>query len=341
MDDDEDSRMVTRTLNGTCISAPATSRDQNSWAMVLAGGDGIRLRALTRRITGDDRPKQYCPILGNESLLAQTRRRVALVVAPERIVLMLTRTHERFYAALTAAVPPRLLVAQPANRGTGPAILYGLLRMAKMAPTASVAIVPSDHYVSDDAAFMAHVAAAFEAVRIRPELVILLGISPTYPEVAYGWIESAGPVLEPAAGALSFVRRFWEKPGPRLAETLLARGCLWNSFVMVARVASILALIESAAADLYHTLLGLWPVLNTSGEAAVVEALYAGLPVTNFSEQVLVSRPEDLAVLPVRGVTWSDLGEPGRVRAVLEGNAVRTDGVTASGAVVASMPSVV
>lgn len=301
------------------LSRMKSSYEGDQWGVILAGGEGTRLRSLTRNIAGDERPKQFCPILGMETLLDQTRRRVARSVSPGRTMLILTHTHEHFYSPLLDQVPSRLLVIQPENRGTTPAILYGLLRIAKEAPMASVAILPSDHYVSDDDAFMAHVEAAFAVVRSRPELVILLGISPAHPETGYGWIESAERIFGPGLNALYQVRRFWEKPPPGVAETLFGRGCLWNSFVMVARVASLISLIENTAPDLYHAFLRTWPALNTSREPEAVQALYARLPSTNFSEQVLARRPEDLAVLPVGGVQWSDLGEPDRVLSVLAG----------------------
>ena len=62
-------------------------------AIILAGGDGLRLRSLTRAIAGDDRPKQFCPLLGDETLLAQTRRRVGMLVAPARTLTVVTRPH--------------------------------------------------------------------------------------------------------------------------------------------------------------------------------------------------------------------------------------------------------
>jgi len=79
-------------------------------------------------------------------------------------------------------------VIQPENRGTAPAILLALLRVAALAPTGSVALFPSDHYVSDDRSFTTHVKAAFEALLARPDFVTLLGIAPDRPEVEYGWI---------------------------------------------------------------------------------------------------------------------------------------------------------
>src|SRR2546430_10443326 len=133
---------------------------QSRWALILAGGDGRRLRPLTRQIAGDDRPKQFCPVLGGETLLEQTRRRVAALAPSERVLVVVVRAHERFYAPLLADVPSRCVVIQPENRGTAPAILYGLLRLTAMTPVAPVALFPSGHYVSDDAAFIAHVEGA-------------------------------------------------------------------------------------------------------------------------------------------------------------------------------------
>jgi mannose-1-phosphate guanylyltransferase len=92
------------------------------WAIILAGGDGVPLRDLTRRIAGDDRPKQFCPLLGGETLLGETRRRVALGIPASRTVFSVTSAHEPFYAPLLADVWPRQIVAQLKNRGTAPAI---------------------------------------------------------------------------------------------------------------------------------------------------------------------------------------------------------------------------
>jgi mannose-1-phosphate guanylyltransferase len=87
-----------------------------------------------------------------------------------------------------------------------------------------VAFLPSDHYISDNARFMAHARAALDTARRRPDLVILLGLEPESPEVEYGWIESADRI--PDSRRLFRVRRFWEKPNQRLAQVLMLRGCL-------------------------------------------------------------------------------------------------------------------
>lgn len=295
------------------------------WGLILAGGDGMRLRPLTRRIAGDERPKQFCTIVGGETLLEQTRRRSGLTVPHDQTLLVVTRTHERFYRALLTDVSPRSVVAQPENRGTAPAILYALLRLTREAPVASVAVFPSDHYVSDDRAFMAHVDAAFRAVRARPDLVILLGIAPEYAEVEYGWIEPAAPIPGIESTAIYRVRRFWEKPSQDLARALLAKGCLWNSFVMVAQATALLALIRAALPGLYAAFATVRRALDTHVEAEAIRALYAGLPEANFSREALGICPPNLAVLPVRGTEWSDLGEPRRALATLASAGIKSE----------------
>ena len=289
------------------------ARRPGRWAIILAGGEGMRLRPLTRRIAGDERPKQFCPLVDGATLLDRTRARVARTVRPDRTCLVLTRSHECFYAPLLAEGPPDLLAIQPGGRGTAPAILYGLLRVAEAGPCDAVALFPSDHYVSDDARFMAHVDAAFAVVEGRPDLVILLGIEADYPEVQYGWIEAGDPLIDGPAYPVYRVRRFWEKPGSAIAEMVFERGCLWNSFVLVARVPALLALIRGAVPGLYAAFMAGWLQRATLGESETMRSLYARLPSTNFSEDVLGTKSANLAVLPVRGVTWSDWGDPARV----------------------------
>jgi mannose-1-phosphate guanylyltransferase len=282
--------------------------------MILAGGEGVRLRALTRAITGDDRPKQFCPLWRGETLLDQARRRVGLEVDPERTVLVLTRRHERFYAPLLPGTSPGSLVVQPENRGTAPAILYGLFRIADTDPMGSVAIVPSDHFVSDDAVFMAHVRAAWEAVARRPDLVILLGVEPDAPEPDYGWIEPGEPLPLPG---LHRVRRFREKPSAPLARRLMEAGGLWNSFVTVARVPALLSLVRRELAHIYTAFEPLRDALGRPDEPDAAAEAYARISSTDFSHSVLGRGCPSLAVRPVRDVRWSDWGRPERVLATL------------------------
>ena len=285
--------------------------------LILAGGDGLRLRPLVRELIGDDRPKQFAAIVGEEFLLAQTRRRAALFATPENTQIVLTRHHAAYHREVLTDAPASSLLIQPENRGTATAVLYALLRNARRRPRGPVVVLPSDHWVSDDAAFMAHVALAAAAVEARPDLVVLLGIAPTRPEPDYGWIEPSEPIFE-RSRSLRAVASFVEKPAPEVASLLQSRGFLWNSFVVIGQVQSLLLLFALALPALMNSFLPTWTALGSSSENVAIARLYRDLPDSDFSRDVLARQPEMLAVLPVRGVSWDDLGDPARALAIRE-----------------------
>src|SRR2546428_7370135 len=94
------------------------SNTPSRWGLIRAGGDGTRLRPLTRRIVEHERPKQFCPVLSEETLLEQTLRRAALLVSPDRTLAVVVRAHERFYSPLLADLPARCVAIHPDDRGT-------------------------------------------------------------------------------------------------------------------------------------------------------------------------------------------------------------------------------
>jgi mannose-1-phosphate guanylyltransferase len=293
-------------------STRTATQDQQRWGIILAGGEGTRLSSLTRRLAGDGRPKQFCSLFGDSTLLEKTRSRVTLGIADDQIMTVVTRAHELYYASLLRDMRRHNLVIQPGNRGTAVGILYALFRLARLTPAASVALFPSDHFISDDREFMSDVDLAFKVVTVRPELTVILGIAADSPEPEYGWIEPGAPIGTDSAAVFE-VRQFWEKPSIELAKQLLDRGCLWNSFVMVAPLSTLLGLILVAAPDLYRLFTHISSNLLTNSEERSIERLYASISNADFSHDVLARHPANLAVLPVHGCDWSDLGEPKRV----------------------------
>ena len=295
------------------------------WGVILAGGDGKRLLPLTRKLTGDDRPKQFCAIVGEETLLEQTRRRVQRSIDPERTLLVMTEVHEEFYQDQVAGVPPPCLLIQPRNRGTAAAILYSLMRIRTMDAAGRVAFFPSDHYFLNDGAFARQIELAFALTESNPETVILLGMEPETPETSYGWIQPGSRFDNPFTDSTSHVERFWEKPSGDLACDLMCKGCLWNSFVMVGRVGSFLNLILRTQPGLFEAFKAIDGSFSTPAERQALSGLYAGIPTSGFSDDVLSACADGLAVLRCSGLGWSDLGEPVRVLSVLKRKSPRSE----------------
>jgi mannose-1-phosphate guanylyltransferase len=281
------------------------------WAIILAGGDGSRLMPLCHRIAGCSVPKQFCRIFGRTTLLEQTHRRVSLLVPPTRILTVVNRAHELLYSPLLKGILADNLVVQPQNRGTAAAILYALRRLSELNPCASVAVFPSDHFVHNDDVFMAHVDLAFHSVSERPGLILLLGMTPDRAESAYGWIEPDEPIG--LGGEVARVRRFWEKPRPQVALQLWEHGCLWNTFVMIGKLTTFITLTIKALPELASAFSRPFGPPDAPEHKEELKRLYACLPDSNFSEEVLARNPKRLGVLRVAGVYWNDLGEPQRV----------------------------
>jgi mannose-1-phosphate guanylyltransferase len=297
------------------------------WGVVLAGGEGVRLRSLTRLVSGDNRPKQFCPLLGGRTLLAQTRIRIQRSLAPERTLFVLLKSHERFYRKELRGVAPARMVVQPNNRGTLPAILSSLLRIIRRDRNALVAFFPSDHFYFDEDRFREDVVSAFSAAEDHPSTVILLAAEAKHAEVGYGWIEAEPPSAN-SGRRLIGLKRFWEKPPQPLAEELLDRGCLWNTFVMVGTAQAFADTIRSSVSDLYRALEQLLASRKPEAESATFGAIYENLRVADFSQEVLAANRERLAVLRLGDVGWSDLGDPRRVITLLSEAGVEHEWVT-------------
>jgi mannose-1-phosphate guanylyltransferase len=294
---------------------------RHRWAVVLAGGEGVRLRSLTRLVSGDNRPKQFCPLLGGRTLLAQTRIRINPGFAYSRTLFVLLKSHECFYRKELRGVAPARMVVQPSNRGTLPAILSSLMRIIRQDRNALVAFFPSDHFYLDDKRFREDVESAFAAAEDHPQTVVLLAAEAKDPEVGYGWIEVEPPSAHPGH-RLFGLKHFWEKPSQALAEELLHRGCLWNTFVMVGTAQAFAAMIRASASDSYRAFEPLLEYRKPEAEATTLGAIYENLRVADFSEQVLSANKERLAVLRLGDVGWSDLGDPRRLVTVVSESGV-------------------
>ncbi len=299
------------------VDPPPPSRGQ-LWGVVLAGGEGVRLRSLARRVCGDERPKQYVPLLGDRSLLRQTLDRVALGIPATRTAVVTLRSHAGYFSEQLGGTRAGHVLIQPADRGTAAGILYPAQWVCRRDPGATLAIFPADHFVLGEEAFMAHVGRVAGWVDEHPDRLVLLGAQATAPEVEYGWIELGRSLDSMRERRVWEVRRFWEKPSEEKARVCLAAGCLWNTFVLVGKAATFLRAGQGALPEVTERLARVVPFLGGEDEAWALHQAYSLLPKANFSRSVLEPCPAYLAVSALPPVTWSDLGSPRRVFEILK-----------------------
>jgi len=287
------------------------------WAVVLAGGEGRRLRPLVHHIHGEERPKQYATLVGARSLLGRTLDRTSRLVAAERTVVVTVRRHRRYLAeALAGRTVP--VLAQPGDRGTAAGIMLPVHWIMQRDPDATVAVFPSDHFVGEDRRFMAHVADVAAFVETDPARVVLVGVEATEPETEYGWIAPAEPLARIGATTISRVARFIEKPPARIARACLEAGALWNTFVVIARASALAEATRQLLPHVHDTLQPVVPLLGTARGVAALRRAYAALSPASFSSAVLERCGPALAVSRLTGATWCDWGSPQRVVRTLQ-----------------------
>ena len=115
------------------------------WSIVLAGGEGERLRPFVERWLGRHRPKQYCAFVGTRSMLQHTLDRADRLAHPECKVTVVARGHRQAGWATPGGVASGIVVAQPANCDTAAGIFLPLAYVRARDPHATVVIYPSDH----------------------------------------------------------------------------------------------------------------------------------------------------------------------------------------------------
>lgn len=301
---------------GTEISERDMS-DRQLWGVVLAGGEGVRLRTLSQRICGDHRPKQYLPVLGDRTLLQQTLDRVALGIAPARTVVVTLRSHAPYFGKPGGRPERPHVLVQPADRSTAAGILLPVHWIARRDPGAIAAVFPSDHFISEPATFMVHIEELAAWIEQHPERLVLVGARASRPEVEYGWIEQGRLLDSDPDRRIWEVRRFWEKPSEERARICFEAGCLWNTFVLVGKVATFIRAGHEAVPEVNDRLGRAGVFFGTPEEAWALHQAYTLMPKANFSHAILEPCPPFLAVTEMPRLVWSDLGTPRRVFEIL------------------------
>lgn len=288
-----------------------TSRG-NTWALILAAGEGTRLRSLTTTRSGVAVPKQFCSLNGGASLLQEALQRAAAVARPDRICAVVASQHRRFWEVPLFHLPDANVISQPENRGTAHGILLPLLHIAARDPDATVVLLPADHHVEDEAAFAESLRKATVLATLQRESVFLLGVEPDSPDTELGYIlPQRGDSMQSSG-----VVRFIEKPPVTQAQSLLDDGALWNVFVIAATARALLGMFErripGTVAQFREAL-----AIDFDTHGMAVDDLYELLPTVDFSRHIMEGQESMLKVLPVPQCGWSDLGTPQRVEATL------------------------
>lgn len=265
--------------------------------VILSGGSGTRLWPVSREAY----PKQFLPLVGEDTMLQATWKRVAQIAGAAPIVV--ANQEHRFMAAeqlRECNVTPQALILEPIGRNTAPAIAIAALQAMANGDDALLLVLPSDHVVRDEKAF--HEAVKQAAAAAQTGKLVTFGIVPTAPETGYGYIKAA------AGQGVRAVERFVEKPNLETAEQYVRSGeYFWNSGMFLFKASRYLAELEA-----------LQPAILAASRAALDKAsrdsdfirldadAFAASP-NDSIDYAVMEKTADAAVVPL-DAGWNDVG---------------------------------
>jgi mannose-1-phosphate guanylyltransferase len=280
------------------------------WVVILAAGEGKRVRHLTRDRWGLPAPKQFATIDGRSTLLTLALRRAGKLAPPERILAVVAPHHRRWWRSELACLPTGNVIVQPENRGTAAGILLPLALIMQRDASCRLVVLPSDHAVSSEQTLLDAIAGALACAPGSDSEIVLLGVRPDGPETGYGWVVP----VQRGNSPLCPVASFREKPDTATAADLLGRGGLLNSFILIAGGRSLCNLFKTVSPQLWRSFA---PILDRlTGASPVTPAvtdLYHSVPDLDFSRDLLERAAHRLRVYTVPPCGWLDLGSPERL----------------------------
>ncbi|HEY3655081.1 MAG TPA: sugar phosphate nucleotidyltransferase [Steroidobacteraceae bacterium] len=286
-----------------------------TWALVLAGGEGSRLQALTTTPNGVIVPKQFCSLRRGPSLLTQSLIRAGTVAPIIQTCAVVAAQHRWWWELPLGYLPKENVFVQPENRGTALGVLLGLLRIEARDPRAIILILPADHYILHEDLFARSLRFIAELAARMDDTVYLLGADADKADTGLGYILPVDRKYHRPTRVLRFV----EKPDSVRAHALLKAGALWNMFVVAGSVRALLDLYElshhgASVARMRAVISGKNPL---AVDNASLTAIYERLPSIDFSRDLLEPQATSLQVLGVPPCGWNNLGTPKRVAETL------------------------
>ncbi|HED4876768.1 TPA: mannose-1-phosphate guanylyltransferase/mannose-6-phosphate isomerase [Stenotrophomonas maltophilia] len=265
--------------------------------VILSGGSGTRLWPLSREAY----PKQFLPLAGELTMLQATWQRVAPIAS--RGPLVIANEEHRFVAAeqlQQVGAEPAAIILEPVGRNTAPAIAVAALEATRDGADALLLVLPSDHVITDEAAFRAAVQAASSAAEAGK--LVTFGIVPTGPETGYGYIKAAD------GQGVRAVERFVEKPNLETATGYVASGqYYWNSGMFLFKASRYLQELERLQPAMLSACRTAWEGARRDADFTRLDKdAFTAVP-SDSIDYAVMEKTADAVVVPL-DAGWNDVG---------------------------------
>ncbi len=282
------------------------------YAVIMAGGKGTRFWPLSR----EKRPKHLLNITGENSIIQYTVDRIDSLVEKKNIMIVTGASHADQISRQLPDIPDKNILVEPMGRNTAPCIGLAAMHIKKRNADAVMCILPSDHLIGDNQAFLAALAAAREMATKR-DCLVTIGIKPRWAETGYGYMERGTSSESIGEAKVYRVRSFREKPDASTAETFLKNGgFFWNSGMFIWKVSTLLKAIKELLPDLYEGLLKIEASIGTKHEYDVLYNTYQQIQSVSIDYGVM-EKASDVVMLE-GDFGWNDIGSWDALWEILE-----------------------
>ena len=282
-------------------------------AVIPAGGSGTRLWPLSRA----GHPKFLHPLTGTaQTLLQATVSRLSAVSSPAQTLVVTGVAHAAAVARQLPDVPEGNIIVEPSPRDSSAAIGLAASIIARRDPSAIMGSFAADHLIRDEARLTEVLTQAVAGA--QRGLLMTIGITPTYPETGYGYLECGETIV----GPVRKVVRFKEKPSAEVAEEYVASGrYLWNAGMFVWRVDAFLAELRRQQPSLHEGLSVIAAAWGGPEQERVVAEVWPTLTRISVDHGVMEGAGETGLVATVPGdFGWTDIGDFRTLGDVLPGD---------------------
>ena len=281
------------------------------WVILLAGGDGSRLRDFTMH-DGVSVPKQFCSLRGGPTLLQESLHRATSITVRQHIYASVIDKHRRWWQSQLWSLPSENIFAQPIDRGIAYGILLPLLHILQRDRNARVVVLPSDHYVRDEEGLVQSIREASTYAQSDRTHSLLLGMPPDGPDRDHRYIMPGMGAFHPAD-----VVKLAEAPSASFAELLIDHGAQWNSHIVVAHVVALLEAFEARVPRLVAQLHRVVQKRSASEQEELI-SIYRSFPSLDFARHILAAQEHRLRLWGVPPCGWNELGTPEQLEATLD-----------------------
>ena len=276
--------------------------ENKNCVLIMAGGKGTRFWPKST----EEKPKQFLNLIGEKTMIQETFDRINKKIPSNQIFVVTCQKYKNLVEKQLPNLPEKNIIIEPIGRNTAPCILLSTIYIQQIFENANIAVLPSDHLISNIDMFLKTLETAMEFLKSNKETIVTIGIKPDRPETGYGYIKTANKEIYLNEMKIVDVEKFVEKPDIETANQYLQSGrYLWNAGMFVFNSNYMLKELKENYSSGYNLLSKLPPITDKKYQDKLKE-IYEQCETISI-DYAIMERADSIHVIP-SNFGWDDIG---------------------------------